>query len=120
MTPCWRDERGFATITGAFAIAAVAAVALAVLYVGGAVLARHRAQSAADLAALAGAADLVMALPDPCATARKITEGQRTEARLRSCRTDGTDVVLTVAVPVALGPFGMHEAVATARAGPVG
>ena len=43
------DERGVATVLGAFVIAALAAVTVLVLYIGAAVVARHRAQSAACL-----------------------------------------------------------------------
>ncbi|MEE4024443.1 Rv3654c family TadE-like protein [Gordonia sp. PKS22-38] len=115
----WCDDRGFATVLGAFAIAAVTAIAAAVLYVGGAVVARHRAQSAADLAALAAARQHVMAESDPCVAARAIADAQRVGARLEHCRVDGIDVVVAVAVPVHLGPFGIRDARASARAGPV-
>ncbi|AZG47449.1 Rv3654c family TadE-like protein [Gordonia insulae] len=113
------DDRGFATILGAFVIAAIAAVSVVMLYVGAAVLARHRAQSAADLAALAAAQDHVVAEPDPCATARQVADAQQVRARIDGCAVDGVDVVLTVEVPVELGPFGVHVAKASARAGPV-
>lgn len=114
----WADDRGFATLLGAFAVAALAAVAVAMLYVGGAVVARHRAQSTADLAALAAAQQHVLAAPDPCSAATEIAEAQRVGGRITRCEVDGVDVVLTVAVPVRLGPFGVRQAVASARAGP--
>ncbi|MDY6808843.1 hypothetical protein GIY30_20525 [Gordonia sp. HNM0687] len=115
----WGDDRGFATLLGAFAIATIAAVAVAMLYVGGAVVARHRAQSAADLAALAAAQQHVLAAPEPCRAAEEIAQEQRVGARIERCAADGIDVVLTVAVPVRLGPFGVRDALASARAGPV-
>ena len=49
------DEDGFATILGTFVIAAIVAVVAGVCYLGAATVARHRAQSAADLSALAAA-----------------------------------------------------------------
>ncbi|MFW0786583.1 Rv3654c family TadE-like protein [Gordonia sp. CPCC 206044] len=112
-------DDGFATVAGAFAVAAITAAALLVLYIGGAVVARHRAQSAVDLAALAAAARHVRAEPTPCAAARRVARAQRVHATVRDCTIDGDDVVVTVGVPVRLGPFGLREATASARAGPV-
>ncbi|MGV9712678.1 Rv3654c family TadE-like protein [Gordonia sp. NPDC003424] len=115
----WRDDRGVATVLGAFAIAALMAAIVAGLYLGAAVLARHRAQSAADLAALAAAMRHVDGAADPCATARAVAAEQRTGAELVSCGAVGADVVVRAGVRVALGPFGLRQAVASARAGPV-
>ncbi|MGC4961139.1 Rv3654c family TadE-like protein [Gordonia sp. DT218] len=116
----WRDDRGFATVAGAFAIAAIAATVVTLLYVGAAVVARHRAQSAADLAVLAAAQQQVAAEPDPCAAARRIAAAQDVGAEVERCVAEGADMLVTVAVPVQLGPFGVHRAQAVARAGPVG
>lgn len=116
----WRDERGFATILGAFAVAALVAVAIAVIYLGASVVARHRAQSAADLSALAAASDRVYGRPDPCGTARRIAAAQGFAVRVERCAASEGDIVVSVAVPVELGPFGDRAAMASARAGPVG
>jgi len=113
------DERGGATILAAFAIAAIASVLVAVLHIGGAVVARHRAQSAADLAALAAAAAQVAGGPDSCAAARDLARAQQPPADVIDCRVTGSDVVVAVRVPVALGAFGVRWADARARAGPV-
>ncbi|WP_439031396.1 Rv3654c family TadE-like protein [Gordonia terrae] len=113
------DESGNATILGAFGIAALAAVLVLVIYIGGAVLARHRAQSAADLAALAAAVEHVGGGADPCRSARDLAGKQQPPADLVECRTDGDDVVVTVRIPVDLGGFGIRAATAQARAGPV-
>ncbi|ASR01349.1 Rv3654c family TadE-like protein [Gordonia rubripertincta] len=113
------DDQGNATVLGAFAIAALAAVLVMVIYVGAAVLARHRAQSAADLSALAAAADHVAGKSEPCATARAVAVAQRPSAEVVSCRTAGEDVLVAVRVPVNLGRFGLRAAMASARAGPV-
>lgn len=50
-----RDDAGFTTIAAALAIAGLATLVVAMSYLGAAVLARHRAQNAADLGALAAA-----------------------------------------------------------------
>lgn len=114
------DDTGHSTVLGAFVIAAFAAVLVMVIYVGGAVLARHRAQSAADLSALAAAIAHVAGEVNPCAAARDLAARQRSGAELVGCRIDGDDVVVTVRVPVELGNFGTNDAIAQARAGPVG
>lgn len=113
------DDHGFASVLGAFVIAAIAATIVGMLYIGGAVVSRHRAQSAADLAALAAAQEHALAENDPCAVARAIIGEQEVGGRLSRCVIDGDDVELTVDVPVSLGPFGVHLATGSARAGPV-
>lgn len=83
---------------------------------GAAVIARHRAQAIADLAALAGAGRVPAGPASACAQARML--GARMHAGEISCTVDGLDVVITVAMPVPGWRFG--PARATARAGPVG
>ncbi|MGV9670336.1 Rv3654c family TadE-like protein [Gordonia sp. NPDC003504] len=114
------DEDGYATVVAAGVILAVLTVLLMVVHVGASVVARHRAQSAADLAALAAAVDQVGAAADPCASAREVIADQRSGAQLRMCSVRGGDVVVEVVVPIELGVFGSREAGAAARAGPVG
>ncbi|OMC14492.1 helicase [Mycolicibacter heraklionensis] len=83
---------------------------------GAAVIARHRAQAIADLAALAGASRVAAGPAEACARAKAL--GSRMRAGGIGCTVDGLDVVVTVAMPVPgwrLGP-----ARAAARAGPVG
>lgn len=113
-----RDDRGYATVAAAGVIVGVVSVLVMVVYVGAAVIARHRAQSAADLAVLAAAIDHVSGDADACATAREVIDDQRSGVVLRRCRTDGTDVVVEVGVPITLGLFGSRDASAAARAGP--
>lgn len=81
-------------------------------YLGSVVVARHRAQTAADLAALAGAARLPSGAAAACARATAVAHGSRV-ANV-DCAVDGLDVVVTVQVPVALA----GAARAAARAGP--
>lgn len=90
-------------------------VSLGGIWVGAAVLARHRAQSAADLAALAAAARLPAGVEVACRQAGALAEAMR--ARLRSCEAAQLDVTVTVAVDTGLRMGG--QALAVARAGPV-
>jgi secretion/DNA translocation related TadE-like protein len=66
--------------------------------VGAAVVARHRASAAADLAALAAASAAERAIPNPCGAAREIAELHG--GHLAGCRLEGltADVVVTVEV----------------------
>lgn len=97
----------------------MAILLVAMLYLGGAVVARHRAQSAADLSALAGASAQVAGDGDGCEAARRLAARQEGAPRVVDCVVDGEDVQLRVAVSVRLGRFGTHDATAVARAGPV-
>jgi len=65
-------DRGSATIWVAIACLVTWSVALFALSVGGVIAARHRAASAADLAALAGAQTLVAGGGDPCVAAQRV------------------------------------------------
>jgi len=87
------------------------------LWFTAAVVARHQAESAADLAALAAAGTAVAGERHACGEARWVAEQMGVE--LRSCRLSGWDALVEVAAspPGVLGQFG--AAVARARAGPV-
>ncbi|WP_246585239.1 Rv3654c family TadE-like protein [[Mycobacterium] fortunisiensis] len=98
-------------------VAAVIVIAAAGAYLGAAVTARHRAQAAADLAALGAAGGLVSGPDAACAQAGRLAGLMRSE--LAVCRVDGLDVVVEVSVPVQLGRWGAGPARASARAGPV-
>jgi secretion/DNA translocation related TadE-like protein len=86
----------------------------AAAYVGAAVVARHRAQAAADLAALAAAARLPTGVAAACARATAVAHEMGVDEA--ECGVDGLDVVVTVRVTVAFA----GAARAAARAGPVG
>ena len=87
-------------------------VAGAGAYLGSVVVARHRAQAAADLSALAAAARLPLGAQAACARATAVAREMRVDdAR---CEVDDLDVVVTVRV-VAFAAV----ARAAARAGPV-
>ncbi len=107
-------------MAAALTIAGLAVFLIAMLGVGGAVLARHRAQAAADLGALAAARSQLFGEGDPCARARDLTARQEGAPAVTGCVLDGQDVVVTVTVRSLLGRFGVRDAVARARAGPVG
>ncbi|AKS31022.1 Rv3654c family TadE-like protein [Mycolicibacterium goodii] len=85
---------------------------------GAAVVARHRAQAGADLAALAGA-DVVAEGP-AAACERAVQVARRMRGGVTSCRVEDLDVILTVEVAVGLGRWDVGPARASARAGPVG
>lgn len=114
-----RDDRGAGTAFAAFALLALLLLAAAGIEIGGAVAARHRAQSAADLAALAAAGQMVLGV-DGCAAARRLAD--RNGGRLVVCSVAGSDVLVEVAVELPLGlplgSVGLGPAVAVARAGP--
>jgi secretion/DNA translocation related TadE-like protein len=80
-------------------------------YLGAVVVARHRAQAAADLSALAAAARLPSGAHAACARATEVARRMRIDdAR---CDVDDLDVVITIQVAVFAA-----TATAAARAGP--
>jgi secretion/DNA translocation related TadE-like protein len=83
---------------------------------GLAVIARHRAEAAADLAALAGAAAALDGPGRACAEAGDIAVANG--GRLRSCVVAGEVVEVQVARDLPLGRLGQWSAVGRARAGP--
>jgi secretion/DNA translocation related TadE-like protein len=84
----------------------------AAAYLGSVVVARHRAQAAADLAALAAAARLPSGAEAACAQASTVARAMRVDDI--GCRVDDLDVVVTVEVAVVF----TGVAHAAARAGP--
>jgi secretion/DNA translocation related TadE-like protein len=97
-------------------MAIVVAVFAGAVVVGTAVVARHRAQSAADLAALAAVGRLAAGQGTACGWAVSVAE--RVGASVTACAVEALDVVVTVEVDVALGRWGLGSARAAARAGP--
>jgi secretion/DNA translocation related TadE-like protein len=111
-----RRDRGSATLLAVAMMALILAVVGAAMVVGAAVIARHRAQSAADLAALAAAGRLAQGQSTACEWAVSVAD--RMNARVTACAVESLDVVVTVDVDAALGRWGMGTARAVARAGP--
>ncbi|WP_030440742.1 Rv3654c family TadE-like protein [Actinoplanes subtropicus] len=85
--------------------------------IGTARVARHQAQNAADLAALAGATDAVFGEPVACARAARFAAANG--ARLTSCTVDGLEIVVRAEVAVQPLPGVLRKAAASARAGPI-
>lgn len=94
----------------------LAAVTVGGVHLGAAVVARHRAQAAADLAALAAAATLVDGTPHACAGATELARMMGTS--VVACSVQDLDVVVTVEAVVETGIFPIGPAQAVARAGP--
>ena len=110
-----RDQRGAASLLAVAFLSVLLLVGAALGVVAAMVWAHRVAQSAADLAALAGAADLQEG-GDACAAASRIAGANG--ADVVTCRVEGEEVVLhvTVAGPRWLGQRG--DLSARARAGP--
>ncbi|MEU7551061.1 Rv3654c family TadE-like protein [Streptomyces sp. NPDC044571] len=104
-------DRGSATVWAALVATVLSAVFGGVLLLGQAVVARHRAAAAADLAALAAAATWAHGPEQACAAARRVAGAQG--AALTACTVQG-EVAAVTARPTT-GPF--HPPI-TARAGP--
>ncbi|PZS24482.1 MAG: hypothetical protein DLM60_00210 [Pseudonocardiales bacterium] len=105
-----------ATVWAAGAIAVLVSMTVFGLHLGEAMVVRHQVESAADLAALAGAATVVAGEQYACTQARQVTDRMRVQ--LTSCRIRGW----TVLVEATAQPPGWLAALATptaqARAGP--
>jgi secretion/DNA translocation related TadE-like protein len=102
-----RRDEGSATLIAAAMMAVLMAFTVGGFHIGSAVVARHRAQAAADLAALAAAARLPEGVGRACGQATMIATMM--SAGVAECSVDGLDVVIGVAV---------GKARAAARAGP--
>ncbi|KAA1249147.1 flp pilus-assembly TadE/G-like family protein [Mycobacterium simiae] len=108
-----RDDAGSATVLAVSMVAVLLFVTAAGAYLGAVAVARHRAQAAADLAALAAAARLPHGPAAACASATAVARAMRIGGV--QCGVQGLDVVVTVEVPVGFP----GTARAAARAGPV-
>lgn len=106
-------DRGSATVLAAVMVLALLALSTLAVHHGAAVIARHRAAAAADLAALAGADAAVNGHPAPCDAAATVAAAGA--GRLQSCEVSGWEV--RVVVSATAGMLG-RDATARARAGP--
>jgi secretion/DNA translocation related TadE-like protein len=99
------------------AIAVVAVLTVLAMSMASAVVTRHRAEAAADLAALAAASRAEAGAVHPCTAARRVAEHMT--VHLSRCRMVGADAIIEVGLRPGglLAPFG--TAGAHARAGPV-
>jgi secretion/DNA translocation related TadE-like protein len=98
-------------------MAILLALTIGGVYVGSAVIARHRAQAAADLAAVAAAVHLADGTRAACSRASALALAMR--MAVTHCVVENLDVVVTVETSVPLGRIAVGPARATARAGPV-
>ena len=105
-----------ATVFVALAAVLLLVVTATALHLGAAVLARHRAETAADLAALAGAARALTEPDQVCAAAGRIAAANG--AAMTSCDQVGLQVLVQVRVIVPVGGLSA-AAFGRARAGPV-
>ncbi|MFE1345503.1 Rv3654c family TadE-like protein [Streptomyces sp. NPDC058757] len=106
-----RGDRGAASVWTAFAACALCVVFGAVLALGQAVAARHRAGGAADLAALAAADRALWGEAEACAAAGRVAAAQGAE--LVRCRVAGVEAEVTARVV-----RGAWSPTVRARAGP--
>jgi len=104
------------SVLAAILVSALVAVTVGIAGVGSVVVLRHGAQSAADLAALAGAAEL--AAGEPAACARAVALAQAMRVTVTDCRAQALDLVVAVAAPVRYGRWQGRPVRAAARAGP--
>lgn len=109
-------DRGAATVVACAGAMILLIVTGLAVHVGTAILARQRAETGADLAALAGAAQLLRGAEFACATAGQVARSNGVE--VTGCRSDGLDLLVEVTADVGGGSFG-GSAVGRARAGPV-
>lgn len=114
---CVRSDRGSATLWLLASGLLLLIAALAGAAVGSARVARHQAQVAADLAALAGAARALDGPDAACSRATVIASANG--AHITMCTLDGLDLLVSVTVPVARLPGPARTAQASARAGPI-
>ncbi|NUP49847.1 MAG: flp pilus-assembly TadE/G-like family protein, partial [Catenulispora sp.] len=103
-------DTGSATVYAALLAGLLTTVTAAVLALGAAILARHRAATAADLAAISAASHTDTGQP-PCEWATRVATANN--ARLLSCSCDGAVCLVRAAIPTAWG-----AATVTSRAGP--
>ena len=107
-----RSEEGAATVLVVAMAGVLMFVTTGLGAAGGLVTAQRRAQAAADLAALAGAARL----DDACGRAHEVASANA--AVLESCRLDGDEVTVAVSVAGPDVPWREVRVTAEARAGP--
>lgn len=107
----WQDA-GVSTIFACLSVGLFIMVTGIGIRLGGAMLSREQAETAADLGALAGAASMLQGSEEACGRAGAIVRANR--ATLVSCRADGLDVLVEAQTPSWGGSARAH-----ARAGPI-
>lgn len=110
-----RDDRGSVVILAIAAAALIGSFLAAALVAGVGMVARHRAQSAADLAALGGA-HAALGGSDGCAAAARVAAANA--AQVIGCRLDGPVIELTVRIGSPRFAAFFPPVTGRARAGP--
>jgi secretion/DNA translocation related TadE-like protein len=112
-----RRDRGAATVFVVAVGLVLVLVGVAGAAVGAARVGRHRAQAAADLGALAGAARAIEGTEAACARASRFVAVNG--GRATSCVVSGLEIVVRAEVTVRPLPGLTRQATAAARAGPI-
>ncbi|SEG82600.1 helicase/secretion neighborhood TadE-like protein [Saccharopolyspora kobensis] len=110
-------DRGAATALSAILVLALLAVLVLVLQIGAATIARHRAEGAADLAALAAAAHAPSGAESACERAAQVAEGMR--AAVVECLLEGWNARVTVEADLPAIVLLGGKARSRAHAGPI-
>jgi secretion/DNA translocation related TadE-like protein len=105
-----------ATVLACICAMALIGVSVLALRLGAATVARGRAETAADLGALAGAVAVLNGERAACDAASTVVAANG--GTIESCLLRGADVQVVVSMEVAIGPV-TRQAEARARAGPV-
>jgi secretion/DNA translocation related TadE-like protein len=111
------SDRGVATVWAAMAVAVLMAMAGFGVDLGAAVVARHRVEAAADLAALAAAAHAVDGQPVACAHGDRVAKAMA--VWLSSCRVVGQEVFVELEVHATIPLVTGGDVRGRAHAGPV-
>jgi secretion/DNA translocation related TadE-like protein len=111
------EDRGAATIFVLAVGLVLVAAGIAGAAVGSARIGRHRAQAAADLGALAGAAQAIEGADAACGQAARFVAAN--SGRVTSCEVNGLEIVIRTNVTITPLPGLTRHAEAAARAGPV-
>jgi secretion/DNA translocation related TadE-like protein len=112
-----RQDRGAASIFVLAVGSVLVAAGLAGASIGTARVGRQQARTAADLGALAGAAQVIDGEGAACSRAGQLASANG--GRMTACRLEGLTIVVEVVVPVTPLPGLTRLASAAARAGPV-
>lgn len=112
----YRRDEGVATVYACLGIVVLFAVTGLTVHLGAATLARQRAETGADLAALAGAAKVLQGPDVACGAVVRVAVAN--DVDVQTCTVSGTDVLVMVSARAGAGPFS-GSATGRARAGPV-
>ena len=111
--PRTETDEGVSTVFACLAVGLLMAVTVIAVRLGGAMLSRQQAETAADLGALAGAGRILLGPVAACTVAGGVVVANR--AVMTSCTASGLDLSIEVQVGLAWG----GTAFAHARAGPI-